>query len=304
VVNPEPAFDRDSSLFVARGLYVLHYETRSGGPDHPTALVRAAPGSEADIEIISAPGCAAGRLEQPGAALLVRAADHGQLQIAVKRKGSNGLLDAAFRLESVGSLSTGEKREASTRGSVADLTRAPSSETGTVLAASASAAAGFIAHISRRGDVCVTLGQWAGGPEAPGRIEGLELCALGRPGVQAEVQVLGGAKEPQWSEWNGAGAFAGSRGRNQPLLGLRLRLTGDLAHRFVINADALFLGSPILNKRGREVECASHAGQDPLVGLRFEICPERRLSVRPSVALPERDAEQPRVRVFRAAATG
>jgi hypothetical protein len=97
--------------------------------------------------------------------------------------------------------------------------------------------------------------------------------------------------------------FAGSRGRNQPLLGLRLRLTGDLAHRFTINADTLFLGSPILTKRGREVECVSYAGRDPLVGFRFEICPERRLSVRPSVSIPERDAESPRVRVFRAAAT-
>ena len=122
MINTGQVFDRESSLFVARGLYVLRYELRSGSLDHPTALVRPAAGSEADIDIISAPGCAAGRLEQPGAALLVRAADHGRLQIGVKRKGSNGCLDAAFRLESVGSLSTEEMPEANNQGLVADLT--------------------------------------------------------------------------------------------------------------------------------------------------------------------------------------
>ena len=266
-------------------------------------MVRPAAGSEADIDIISAPGCAAGRLEQPGAALLVRAADHGRLQIGVKRKGSNGCLDAAFRLESVGSLSTEEMPEANNQGLVADLTTAPSLEAGVVKNASDSGAALFVAHISRRGDVSVGPSEWAAGPDAPGRIEGLEIRALGKDGGHVDLQVLAGTKEPKWSEWIGAGVFAGSRGRNQPLFGLRLRLTGDQAHRFIVNADALFLGSPIMNRRGREIECVSQAGRDPLVGFRFEICPERRLSVRPAVSLPGRDAE-PRVRVFRAAAAG
>ena len=264
-------------------------------------MVRAAPGSEADIEIISAPGCAAGRLEQPGAALLVRAAMQGKLQIGVKRKNPNGSLDAAFRLESVGSLSVIEKLEADNDGLVARVEPARSPEIDAVTDAEGSAEALFVAHISRRGDVCVAPSEWAAGPDAPGRIEGLELCALGKDGVHAELQVLAGTKEPKSSEWSAAGAFAGSRGRNQPLLGLRLRLTGDQAHRFTINAEALFLGSPILNRRGREIECVSHAGRDPLVGFRFEIRPERRLSVRPAVSLPGREAE-PRVRVFRAAA--
>ena len=278
----------------------MRYEFPGGSRDHPTELVRAAPGSEADIEIISPPGCAVGRLEQPGAALLVRAADQGKLRIGVKRKGSNGSLDAAFRLESVGSLSIAEKSEANDHDLVADFAPAPSSDLGAVRSAGASAEAFFVAHISRRGDVCVAPSEWAAGPDAPGRIEGLEIRALGKDGVHAELQVLTGTKEPKWSEWSGAGVFAGSRGRSQPLLGLRLRLTGDQAHRFIVNADALFLGSPIMNRRGREIECVSHAGRDPLVGFRFEIRPERRLSVRPAVSLPGRDAE-PRVQVFRAA---
>src|SRR5271166_950084 len=182
VVDAEQPFDRESSLFVARGLYILRYESRSGSPDHPTALVRPAAGSETEIEVISAPGCDLGRLEQPGAALLVRAADHGRLQIGVKRKSSNGSLDAAFSLESVGSLWTGEKAETNNRGLVADLTTAPSSEMRAARNAPASAAAVLVAHISRRGDVSVAPNEWAAGPDTPGRIEGLEIRALGKDG--------------------------------------------------------------------------------------------------------------------------
>src|SRR5208337_5222574 len=174
VVKPELVFDRDSSLLVAPGLYVLRYESGGDKIDPPTAMVLPAQGSEADIEIISAPGCASGRLEQPGAALLIRAADQGKLQIGVKRKGPNGTLDAAFRLESVGSLSIAERPEANNQGSVAELAPAPSPEIRAVRDAGASAEAFLVAHISRRGDVRVGPSKWAAGPDAPGRIEGLE----------------------------------------------------------------------------------------------------------------------------------
>ena len=110
VAKPELVFDRDSSLLVAPGLYVLRYESGGDKTDPPTAVVLPAQGSEADIEIICAPGCSSGRLEHPGAALFIRAVDHSRLQIGVRRHGSNGSLDASFKLESVGSLSAGSKQ--------------------------------------------------------------------------------------------------------------------------------------------------------------------------------------------------
>jgi hypothetical protein len=308
MVKPELVFDLDSSLLVSPGLYVLRYESAGDKSDPPTAVVLPAHGSESDIEIISAPGCASGRLEQPGAALLVRAAEHGKLQIGVRRKSSNGSLNAAFRLESVGSQTAGSKQNGSGR----RLRPEDEPAATPVIAAADSRAfssALFLAHISRRGDVWVTPGEWAAGPDAPGRIEGLQLRPLEKEGVHAELQVLPANQDANWSDWIGAGAFAGSRGQNRPLAGVRLRLTGDQAHRFIVDAEALFLGSAIMNKRGREVECVSLAGRDPLVGFRFEVCPERRLSVRAPPPAPRRDSPsgreaQPRVRVFRAAAAG
>jgi hypothetical protein len=115
------------------------------------------------------------------------------------------------------------------------------------------------------------------------------------------VQVLTASSPGSWSRWAKPGAFVGTRGRNLPLIGLRLRLTGAAARRHTINADALFLGSAIASQGGQEVEFIGAAGRDPLVGLRFDIRPERRLSVwqaaQPAAIGPER-----RVRVFKAAA--
>lgn len=302
MVNREQSFDRGSSLFVARGLYVLRYESGGKDLDHPLAIVRPSPGFETAIQIISAPGSTAGSLDRPGAALFIRAADHASLQIAVQRTRTNGSLDAALKLESVGGLATGEIQDADVRANVREL--GPSSRTSprTASVAGEASEALFVAHISRRGDVAVGATQWAAGPDAPARIEGLELRPVRTEGLRSEIQVLNVGREASWSPWAGPGVFAGSRGRSLPLVGVRLRLTGEQAHRHLINADALFLGSAIMNRRGREIELIGAAGGDPLVGFRFEICPERRLSLRQVANSPPRDAE-PRIRVFRASAS-
>ena len=280
-------FDRDSTLFVARGLYILRYESGHECHDPPTAFVAPASGFEGMIEIIGAPGVPDGRLEGPGAVLFVRASDNASLRVGVKRKSAGGPLEAALKLESVGGLlpPLGGSRKAD--GTAALVHRGSDTM--------------FVAHVARRGDVAVRSGEWAGGPDAPAKIEGLEICDAGFDGVGLEVQALTASSPGSWSSWVRPGAFAGTRGRNLPLVGLRLRLTGAAARRHTINADALFLGSAIANQGGQEVEFIGAAGRDPLVGLRLDIRPERRLSVwqaaQPAGIRPER-----RVRVFKAAA--
>jgi hypothetical protein len=302
MVHREELFDRESSIFVARGLYVLRYESGSNGLDHPVAVVRAAPGFESAIQILSAPGGAPGRLDEPGAALFVRASEHGSLQIGVKRRRSNGSLDAALKLESVGGLATSEKQDAERGGNLDEQDRTPAPRFAATTTSEDPTEVLFVAHLSRRGDIAVGPNVWAAGPQAPARIEGLEMRPLPTAGVEPEIQVLSAGRGASWSNWIRPGDFAGSRGRNLPLVGLRLRLTGGEAHRYIVNADALFLGSAIMSSRGREIEFVSVAGRDPLVGFRFEICPERRVTLRQVASSPRRDAA-PRVRVFRAEAS-
>jgi len=297
VASREAEFDRDSSLLVARGLHVLRYESAGGGFDHPIALVKPAAGFERIIQVISPPGRVDGWLERPGAAVFVRAADNGKIQIGVRRTCANGSLDAAFKLESVGVLS--DDAGAAARTNSAARSPGPLPQIERPSGPNGSDGALLLAHISRRGDVSVKANEWAGGPDAPGRIEGLAILGLGRDGLRGEVQVLPGSRDPTWSEWTGEDDFAGTRGRHQPLLGVRMRLAGDQVHSFIIHAEALFLGSAILSKRGREVECLSVSGRDPLVGLRLEIGPERRATARAAISKAD-ECEQPRVRIFRA----
>ena len=297
VASRDALFDRHSSLHVTRGLYVLRYEQGGASHDHPVAMVKPAAGSEGVVQVISAPGGVEGWLDRPGAAVLVRAEDIGKIQIGVKRSGSNGSLEAAFRLESISMRLEDKPNPISTNA----RETGPSQFSPISIASSANGSEGtlFLAHVSRRGDVSVRANEWAGGPEAPGRIEGLAILGSGKQGLRTEVQVLPGPKDATWSDWVGAGVFAGTRGRHQPLVGVRLRLTGDQAHHSFIHAEALFLASAIMIRRGKEVECVSQSGRDPLVGFRFEICPERRASVRPAMSPVEPDG-YPRVRIFRA----
>ena len=276
-------FDRDSTLFVARGLYLLSYETGPEGIEAPTAFVAPAQGFENAIDIMGAPGAPDGRLEGPGAVLFLRATDNASLRVGVRRKSAAGSLEAALKLESVGGLSQSPER-------VAKLAATRAEDSGAFL---------FVAHVARRGDIAVRPGEWAAGPDAPAKIEGLEMCEPGFEGVGLEMQVL---VDGAWSPWVRAGAFLGSRGRNLPLLGVRLRLTGASSRRYMFNADALFLGSAIANDKGQEIEFLSPAGRDPLVGFRLEIIPERRVSALQTTRPAPIDVERRRVRVFKAAA--
>jgi hypothetical protein len=282
-------FDRDSTLFVARGLYILRYETGPDGYVAPTAFVAPASGFENMIEIIGPPGVPNGRLEGPGAVLFMRASDNASLRVGVKRKSAGGSLEAALKLESVGGLQPGVSLQAD---GTTTLKEAPGEAGSDIL---------FVAHVARRGDVSVRPCEWVAGPDSPAAIEGLEMCTSGFDGVCLEMQVLSASPSGAWSGWVKPGTFVGTRGRNLPLVGLRLRLTGETGRRYLIIADALFLGSAIANRRGQEVEFLSSAGRDPLVGFRLDIRPERRLSIWQAARPAGIDVER-RVRVFKAAA--
>jgi hypothetical protein len=286
-MSPSEKFDRDSTLFVGRGLYVLRYEKGGTSQDAPTAFVSPAGGFESVLDILGVPGAPQGRLDGPGDALIVRAADAATIRIGVRRKSPQGSLEAALRLESVGNL-----------GASATVAQTPAR-----VAAPERLAGGalYLAHAARRGDVTVRPGEWVGGPDAPTKIEGLEFFETGLPDVEIEARTIGPDPGAAWSPWTRSGGFLGTRGRNLPLAGLRLRLMGEGARRYLISADALFLGSPIVTECGRSVELLSASARDPLVGLRIEIRPERRVSVWQTNRPNGVDVER-RVRIFKAAA--
>ena len=224
------------------------------------------------------PGREGGRLLAPGDCVIVRADRAGEARVGLRKGSSDGALEASFRLDVI--VRCEEALE--------PVTSAPSP------------AISFMAHMANVGDATFGQNVWAGGPDAPGAIEGLGI--VGDAGSPLEIQVLVGGRPARWSDWAGAGHYVGTRGYGLPLLGLRLRLSPE-AVGLEITAQAVFLGALVASQRGRMVEFLSGSGVDPLVGVKIAI--EKAAERRPGVsggAEASVPAQEPRVRVFRASA--
>jgi hypothetical protein len=97
-----------------------------------------------------------------------------------------------------------------------------------------------IAHIQRRGDVPAQLGEWIGVAGSQLTIEGFAIKPADLRPEDIEYQAVLGRG---WlSPWVEGGEFCGSRGLGLPILGLRVRLKGVTAERFICEYSANFVG--------------------------------------------------------------
>jgi hypothetical protein len=220
-------------------------------------------------------------LQRPGDCVVLRAERASEVVVGLRRGSSDGSLDASFRLEAI---------------VLADEPAAVSRP------AVESAPLSFLAHLANVGDASFAQNVWAGGPDAPAAIEGLQIVSQGAAAA-LEMQVLVGSRPPRWSEWVGAGQYAGSRGHGLPLVGVRLRLKPESVG-VEIAAEALFLGALVAAQRGRQIEFVSESGVDPLVGVKFAVQTVEDTGFGRAVNGPDAQARErePRVRVFRASA--
>lgn len=234
-------------LHVERGLHVLRYVSSAAGEDGPSVIPTVGTEAAGKIRLIPPPGKPRCELARPGECLVVVAEVPGTLHLEVTARRPQGSVDAVLRLELL------EKA-----GQIGAQTEASPPATERFR---------FIAHLARRGDVEIEAGEWAGGAATPAILEGLQL--LGRP-VQARALSQAGG-ERRWSSWTPAGTFLGSRGRSQPLVGLNLRMEEGQEPGSELAIECVFLGSPIVKKRGREIELAGPFVNEPIVGLRMEL---------------------------------
>jgi Holliday junction resolvase len=297
-------FERMSQIAVSRGLLVVRYASSGTKSDFPVAFVKAAPECEELVEVISAPGATEGRLDVPGDSLVVRVQDTARIEIGLRRVSPTGSLDASFQIDMLGGGKLPEAVPANAVTVAEPIQSAVVSDfrdTGVIeKSRSPRSRVSLLAHVAMRGDVEGREDRWIAGPGAPAPIEGIAIRSENPAIVGVETQVLvAGSK--QWSDWAPTGAFAGTRGRGLPLVGVRLRVTGSEAPRTELAAEALFLGATAVAKSGRLVEFANSTGSDPLVGIK--------IGMRTTVASPDavtaegswRDRGS-KVRVFRSSA--
>jgi hypothetical protein len=278
VGDSDDKYERGSTLSVPCGLHIFRYVSFQGGG--APALARLIPPGEG-VTLLDMPGRERGLLQRPGDCIALRADRASEVVVGLRRGSVNGSLEASFRLEPIVLVDAAPAAATPVRAGKSGLS--------------------FVAHLANRGDVAFAQNVWAGGPDAPAAVEGLEIVGES-DGGPLEMQVLVGSRPPRWSQWVGAGQYAGTRGHGLPLTGLRLRVSPE-AVGVEIAAEALFLGSLVASQRGRQVEFVSGSGVDPLVGMKVAV--ESVQANRPS-RLGAEDAEaqardkEPRVRVFRA----
>ncbi|WP_427026429.1 hypothetical protein ACP4J4_19950 (plasmid) [Aureimonas ureilytica] len=276
--------ERKAVLQVTRGLHSLVYRFDPAYALNlsvpPVAQVEAA--SEG-IFLVTAPGEEFGALTEPGKGLVVLAEQDGTIHLTIRAAEAGGSLQASLELS----------RIEAPRLSIA----APASRQRPALAPGASE---FLvrAHVSLRGDLSAARGEWLCGPALPGRIEGLELRGVGAD-CPVEYQVATGGRTGGWSNWFPAGAYAGSRGKALPLIGLRLRLTDAAPADLALRGEALFLGGSPVQKSGREIEFTGPTPLDPLVGLRLDMIPATRTEAAPDSVARQDNRPENRLRVFR-----
>jgi hypothetical protein len=114
----------------------------------------------------------------------------------------------------------------------------------------------IMAHIQTRGDVGVKFGHWLGEQGSQNWIEGFAIAAPEGTNVAdlAYQAVLGRGWLSPWVE---AGQYCGSRGMALPLLGLRVRLTGDAAEQFDLTVAASFIDGTKAGPVGQDETCES-----------------------------------------------
>lgn len=105
--------------------------------------------------------------------------------------------------------------------------------------------ADVVAHVQRTGDLSAKLGDWVGTRGSRLWIEGFSLAP--RDGIKATDLEYQGVLGRGWlSPWIEGGKFCGSRGMALPLLGLKVRLKGNVAKTHECSYSATFVdGSSI-----------------------------------------------------------
>jgi len=176
-----------------------------------------------------------------GTAALVRVTD-GSAQILVTIYQHKGK-DTAPRLQVL--RLSGEPNAASTPEPAIAIPSGKAALSGTALSLAKGAAAAaespeIMAHIQRMGDVGCSIGEWLGLKGSRQWVEGFGMAPI--KGIAAEDLEYQAVLGRNWlSPWVEGGKYCGSRGMALPLLGLKVRLKGDVAKAYECTYSATFI---------------------------------------------------------------
>jgi hypothetical protein len=247
------------------GLFVIRYVS-SPARVAPVITIACEHGSHRDVTLLSPPGYSAGKLVQPGDALVVQARQCAQLSVQVRSSVPNGSWEAQVSVERLGRSLEEED------GTAPEFVDESHSRFVDQSKASGPGTLELLAHVARLGDIRVPAGDWIAGPDSPARIEGLALTWHGGTrDIDLRYAVRVGGHDATLMEANGDGSFVGTRGQARPLTEIRFEIDGPAAEDTELVIDALFQGGMPVRARGRSIYLTGSSGREALVGLRVAL---------------------------------
>ena len=152
------------------------------------------------------------------------------------------------------------------------------------------------AHVQRRGDVFVAVGDWIGDRKSQRWIEGFAIAP--QNGIALEDLEYQAVLGRGWlSPWVEGGQFCGSRGMALPILGLRVRLRGTAAEMFDCSLSATFVDGtaigPVANGDPCEADSLAPLEAFQLI-LRPRPAQRQGIPVAPRQAAPPQPAAKPK----------
>jgi hypothetical protein len=164
----------------------------------------------------------------------------------------------------------------------------------------------LLGHVAGRGDVAASANEWLAGPAVPARIEGIQIDWPDvPPGFDLRYAVFSAGTKGDQNKLVPLGTFAGTRGHALPVLALTLELAGRTVMPFQLTVEAIFLGSPPVQKSGTRITLSGPTGREPLIGFRLAIEATAVAATFPPAERTEKvESTSPtgRVRIFRSRA--
>jgi hypothetical protein len=288
-----PRTKQSKTVNLEKGLFLVRYDEASDQAHPPHIRILVNPKYRESIDLVLNPDHREAVLWQPGACLVARASEPGQLFVEVIATEELGSTAATVKIDG---LSQGEAQSVavSTRVGRDAPSRKPRREMHEGL--------NLVGHVAGIGDVAVGPHEWIGGPSSPARIEGVSIEWPGKPD-DLDIRYAVTLARPHTASGRMLmlGDYAGTRGRAIPIVDLSLELGGARASDFQFITEALFLGAPVQRVTGRKVKVAGPTGREPLVGLRLQLeeVEEVDVPLRPVPVAVTKSKSSGRVRVFR-----
>jgi len=245
------------------GVFVVRYALAEEVSAHPHIRVSVDEQSKDDVFIILQDQNPADvTLWRPGSSVALRATRPGTIAIEVVPVQPDASTNATIKIDAV---TQGED-------DYQILGQAPGNAKQTLNVATLK----LHGHVAGRGDIDVPANEWLAGPSVPARIEGFAIEWPSKPhNLDLRYSAIGPRSNAAATPMVPLGGFAGTRGRALPVLGINIELSGAGTSAVQLVAEALFLGSPIMQAKGDRVVLSGPSGLEPLIGLKLTLEPKQ-----------------------------